>query len=121
MGVALILRGQLCNAAGNKFSSASLILEAKLNELPSRRRTGMNQDLIEQAAGGTGFQTGTICTDSNIYRCSDDFFEIIEYVEAGKPFPKGPFGNGKGNTVWRKITLATDGTRKTINGAKTTV
>jgi hypothetical protein len=34
MGVALISKGQLCNAAGNKFTSASQIQEAKLNELP---------------------------------------------------------------------------------------
>jgi hypothetical protein len=33
MGVALISKSQLCNAAGNKFTSAS-VLEAKLNELP---------------------------------------------------------------------------------------
>jgi len=80
----------------------------------------MFQNAIE-TAGGTGFNTGTICTDSNIYRCNDDLFEIIEYVEAGKPFPKGPFGNGKGNTSWKKITLATDGNRKTVDGQRTTV
>ena len=80
----------------------------------------MFQNAIE-TAGGTGFATGTICTDSNIYRCSDDLFEVIEYVEAGKAFPKAPFGNGKGNTNWKKITLATDGTRKTVDGQRTTV
>ena len=69
--------------------------------------------------GIDSFQTGTICTDTNLYQCSDDIFSIIEYVAAGQPFPNAPFGNGKGKTVWRKITLATDGARKTITVAKT--
>jgi hypothetical protein len=77
----------------------------------------MNQDTLR--LGETSFQTGTICTDTNLYSCSDDLFNIIEYVAAGQPFPNGPFGNGKGKTVWRKITLATDGARKTITVAKT--
>jgi trans-2-enoyl-CoA reductase len=71
--------------------------------------------------GIDSFQTGTICTDSNLYKCSDDVFTIIEYVAAGQPFPNGPFGNGKGKTVWRKITLATDGSRKTFSVANTAV
>jgi hypothetical protein len=79
----------------------------------------MNQDTLR--LGETSFQTGTICTDTNLYSCSDDLFNIIEYVAAGQPFPNGPFGNGKGKTVWRKITLATDGGRKTFSVAKTAV
>ena len=67
-----------------------------------------------------GFQTGTICTDSNLYSADDDSFRIIEYVAAGQPFPNGPFGNGKGKTTWRKITLATDGTKKSFDASKLT-
>jgi hypothetical protein len=73
----------------------------------------------ELRLGVDSFQTGTICTDTNLYQCSDDIFSIIEYVAAGQPFPNAPFGNGKGKTVWRKITLAKDGARKTISVAKT--
>ncbi|HKY45226.1 MAG TPA: hypothetical protein VJM50_19190 [Pyrinomonadaceae bacterium] len=76
----------------------------------------MNQEQLRVAE--PGFSTGTICTDSNLYRCDDDIFQIIEYVAAGQPFPNAPFGNGKGKTVWRKVTLATDGTRKNFNGLK---
>ena len=75
----------------------------------------------ELRLGVDSFQTGTICTDTNLYRCDDDTFQIIEYVAAGQPFPNAPFGNGKGKTVWRKITLATDGNRKTFSVAKTAV
>ena len=73
----------------------------------------------ELRLGETSFQTGMTCTDSNLYQCSDDIFSIIEYVAAGQLFPNGPFGNGKGKTVWRKITLARDGARKTFSVAKT--
>jgi len=71
--------------------------------------------------GEQTFATGTICTDTNLYKCDDDKFQILEYVAAGQPFPNGPFGNGKGKTVWRKVTLATDGTRKNFVTAKTVV
>ena len=77
----------------------------------------MNQDAIQLAAE-PGFATGAVCTDSNLYRCSDDIFEVIEYVAAGQLFPNAPFGNGKGKTTWRKITLATDGHRKTFDTSK---
>ena len=33
-----------------------------------------------------GFQTGTICTDSNLYSADDDAFRILEYVAAGQPW-----------------------------------
>ena len=75
----------------------------------------------ELRLGVDSFQTGTICTDTNLYRCDDDTFQIIEYVAAGQPFPNAPFGNGKGKTVWRKITLATDGGRKTFSVNRTAV
>ena len=71
--------------------------------------------------GIDAFQTGTICTDTNLYECSDDLFNVIEYVAAGQPFPNGPFGNGKGKTVWRKITLARDGSRTTFSASRTAV
>ena len=71
--------------------------------------------------GEQTFQTGTICTDTNLYKCDDDKFQILEYVAAGQPFPNGPFGNGKGKTVWRKVTLARDGNRTNFVTARTAV
>ena len=81
----------------------------------------MSQDQEQLRLGIDSFQTGATCTDTNLYQCSDDIFSIIEYVAAGQLFPNAPFGNGKGKTVWRKITLATDGSRKTFSVAKTAV
>jgi hypothetical protein len=66
-----------------------------------------------------GFKTGSICTDSNIYRCSDGTFEVIEYVAAGTAFPSEPFNNGKNKTNWQKITLETEGSRETLDGGNT--
>jgi len=79
----------------------------------------MSQDQEQLRLGIDSFQTGATCTDTNLYQCSDDLFSIIEYVAAGQLFPNAPFGNGKGKTVWRKITLATDGARTTMTVAKT--
>lgn len=62
-----------------------------------------------KTGGGTGFVTGTICTDTNLYKCTDNKVVYIEYVAAGTAFPKFPGGNGKGSATWFKITLATDG------------
>ena len=62
-----------------------------------------------KTGGGTAFTTGTICTDSNLYKCTDNKVVYIEYVSAGTAFPKFPGGNGKGNANWFKVTLATDG------------
>ena len=78
----------------------------------------MNQQEL-RLPGEPTFATGTICTDSNLYKADDDKFQIMEYVAAGQPFPNGPFGNGKGKTVWRKVTLATDGTRTNFVTTKT--
>ena len=79
----------------------------------------MSQNQEQLRLGIDSFQTGMTCTDSNLYQCSDDIFSVIEYVAAGQLFPNAPFGNGKGKTVWRKITVARDGSRKTFTVAKT--
>ncbi len=63
-----------------------------------------------------GFKTGSICAETNLYRCSNGIFEVIEYVAAGQPFPSEPWGTGKNKTNWLKVTLATDGNRKTFDG-----
>ena len=62
-----------------------------------------------KTGGGTAFVSGTICTDSNLYKCTDNKVVYIEYVPAGTAFPKLPGGNGKGNANWFKVTLASDG------------
>ena len=62
-----------------------------------------------KTGGGTGFTSGAICTDTNLYKCTDNKVVYIEHIAAGTPFPKFPGGNGKGTATWFKVTLATDG------------
>lgn len=65
-----------------------------------------------KTGGQLGFATGTICTDTNLYKCTDGKVVYIEYIAAGDPFPKFPGGNGKSNATWFRMTLATDGGSK---------
>ena len=73
----------------------------------------------EQKVGGNSpGGTGTVCTDTNLYKTTDNKVEYIEYIAAGQLFPNFPGGNGNGKCVWTKITLATDGARKTFDAVK---
>ena len=68
---------------------------------------------------GSGFTSGAMCTDTNLYKCTDNKVEYIEHIPAGTPFPKFPGGQGKGNAVWFPLTLATDGDRINFDPVKT--
>ena len=68
---------------------------------------------------GNGFTSGALCTDTNLYKCTDNKVEYIEHIAAGTPFPKFPGGQGKGNAVWFPVTLATDGDRVNFDPVKT--
>jgi len=52
-----------------------------------------------RTAGVTGLKTGTICTDTSLYKCTDNKVEYILHVAAGTPFPNFPGGNGKGSAT----------------------
>ena len=62
-----------------------------------------------KTGGQSGFTTGTICTDTNLYKCTDNKVVYIEHIAAGAKFPNFPGGNSKGNATWFKVTLETDG------------
>ena len=53
--------------------------------------------------GSTGFSTGTICTSSGTYRCSNKYMDIVAIFAAGDVFLKGPDGK---NTTWFKLTAS---------------
>ena len=71
-----------------------------------------------KTAGVTGFKTGALCTDTSLYKCTDNKVEYIEHIPAGTPFPNFPGGNGKGTATWFKLTLANDGARKSFDAVK---
>ncbi len=68
---------------------------------------------------GSGSKTGATCTKTNLYKCTDNKVEYIEYIAAGEIFPNFPGGNGKGNATWFAVTKATDGDRTTFDADKT--
>ena len=76
----------------------------------------MSQDIFRTS--GAGFKTGAKCTDTNLYKCTDNKVEYIEYISAGDIFPNFPGGNGKGYANWFTITLANDGDRRTFVAVK---
>jgi hypothetical protein len=71
-----------------------------------------------KTAGVTGQKTGTLCTDTSLYKCTDNKVEYILHIAAGTLFPNFPGGNGKGNATWFKLTLANDGARTTFDAVK---
>ena len=71
-----------------------------------------------KTGGATGFATGTLCTDTSLYKCTDNKVEYIEYIVAGDAFPNFPGGNGKGQATWYKLTLQNDGARKSFTAVK---
>jgi hypothetical protein len=73
----------------------------------------------EQKVGGNSpGGTDTLCTDTNLYKTTDNKVEYIEHIAAGTLFPNFPGGNGKGKCVWTKVTLATDGSRTKFDAVK---
>jgi len=86
----------------------------------------MNQDFTQQEttlAGGnggfnttTGFATGTKCTSSGTYRCSNKYMDIILAVAAGEIFLPGPDGK---KTTWYALapslsTNSSDGSFRSV-------
>jgi hypothetical protein len=78
----------------------------------------MNQE--QERVGGTSpGGTGTLCTDTSLYKATDNKVEYILHIAANTLFPNFPGGNGKGKCVWTKLTLAADGARKNFDAVKT--
>ena len=66
------------------------------------------QDLFVEGGGNggsttTGFATGTICTSSGTYRCSNRYMDIVAIYVVGQTFLAG--GDGK-KTTWYPLTTA---------------
>ena len=77
-----------------------------MNQDPSTQETTSQ----ETTAGGggntgstTGFATGTICTSSGTYRCSNKYMDVIAIFVAGDTFLPGPDGR---KTTWVKLSTS---------------
>jgi hypothetical protein len=71
-----------------------------------------------KTGGSSGFVTGTICSDTNLYKCTDGKVEYIEHIGSGDSFPPFPGGTGKSKATWYKVTKATDGDRNSFTAVK---
>jgi hypothetical protein len=40
-----------------------------------------------KTGGVTANNTGTICQETSLYKCTDNKVEYIEFIAAGEPFP----------------------------------
>jgi len=72
----------------------------------------------ELVGGNSPGGTGTLCTDTSLYKTTDNKVEYIMHIAANTLFPNFPGGNGKGKCVWTKLTLAADGARKNFDAVK---
>jgi hypothetical protein len=72
----------------------------------------------DKVGGNSPGGTGTLCTDTSLYKTTDNKVEYIEHISAGDLFPNFPGGNGKGKCVWTKLTLAADGARTGFDAVK---
>jgi len=72
----------------------------------------------DKVGGNSPGGTGTLCTDTSLYKTTDNKVEYIEHISAGDLFPNFPGGNGKGKCVWTKLTLAADGARSKFDAVK---
>ena len=78
----------------------------------------MSQELRGGGGNLGGSTTGTICNKSGLYKTTDGKIEFIEYIVAGAAFPNFPGGTGTKKCTWNKVTLATDGSRTSVDAVK---
>ena len=72
----------------------------------------------EKVGGNSPGGTGTLCTDTSLYKTTDNKVEYIEHIAAGTAFPNFPGGTGTKKCTWNKVTLATDGSRTSVDAVK---
>ena len=74
----------------------------------------MSQEFTQNFSGGntsTGGSTGTICTDTSLYKATDGKVEFIELIEAGQAFPPFPGGKGTKSCTWTRLSKTADGSK----------
>src|SRR5215207_5347964 len=57
--------------------------------------------------------TGSICTKSGVYRCTDTKAQYLEVIVQNDAFPPFPGGKGTKDTTWTLMTTSTSGTAVT--------
>ena len=61
--------------------------------------------------------TGSICTKTGVYRCTDNKAQYLEVIAQGDGFPPFPGGKGTAKTTWTLMSTTTSGSAlKTDDG-----
>lgn len=74
-----------------------------------------SQDLnaFKPPAGTVSGTTGSICTKTGVYRCTDNKAQYLEVIAQGDAFPPFPGGKGTSKTTWTLMSSTTAGTAAT--------
>jgi hypothetical protein len=67
---------------------------------------------------GTSYTTGQVCPKSGLWKTTDGKIEFIEYIGLNDIFPPFPGGTGTKKGTWNRVTLATDGSRTSVDAVK---
>jgi hypothetical protein len=64
---------------------------------------------------GTGYATGTICTQTGSYKSSNKYMDTIVVIAKGDKFPAGTDG---AKTTWTPLSASTDGSKTSFESVK---
>ena len=67
---------------------------------------------------GTSFTTGQVCPKTGLYKATDGKIEFIEYYALNDLFRTFPGGSGTKKCTWNRVTVASDGSRASLDAVK---
>ncbi len=68
----------------------------------------------------TSYTTGQVCPKTGLWKTTDGKIEFIEYYIVNDLFRNFPGGTGTKKGTWTRVTLATDGSRTSVDAVKVT-
>ncbi|HKG48176.1 MAG TPA: hypothetical protein VKB02_15680 [Pyrinomonadaceae bacterium] len=75
----------------------------------------LDSNFTQEKVGSSTGTTGSICTDTSLYKASDGKVQFIEYIPAGTAFPPFPGGKGTKSCTWTRLSLAADGDKASFD------
>jgi hypothetical protein len=78
----------------------------------------MSQELRGGGGNLGGYTTGQVCPKSGLWKTTDGKIEFIEYIVVNALFPNFPGGTGTKKGTWNRVTVATDGSRTSVDAVK---
>ena len=75
----------------------------------SQNLTQDSNNLTQERVGSSSGTTGSICTETSLYKSTDGKMVFIEHIPAGAAFPPYPGGKGTKSCTWTRLSKAVDG------------